>query len=190
MSISTRIALLFLVVVLGASLSYWIMSPWFDPRPISSACEVTNSADRLRDCYEQRAKLFLEKDYAETKDLAKTFLTLLSALLVMSITFSEKIVDIHNSRRAPLACMVICWFLMLLAIIFVGAGLATMAVAAGEASYTPQVDYFALEWHAVKLFIGGCLAFGAALLLLIVAGLVSLLDKRANAAKGLDSRAA
>src|SRR4051794_32782284 len=40
-------------------------------------------------CVDDRARLFIERDFAETKDLAKAFLTLLTAMLVASITFSE-----------------------------------------------------------------------------------------------------
>jgi hypothetical protein len=158
MSTVAKSLLILLFITLGAGLAYWITHPWFEHPATSFACSLSDRADHERECLEQRAKVFLEKDYAETKDLAKTFLTLLSALLVTSITFSEKIVDIHNSRRTPLVCMVSCWFLLLLAIIFAGAGLATMAVAAGQAAYSPAVDYFALEWHAVKLFMVNALA--------------------------------
>jgi hypothetical protein len=43
---------------------------------------------------------FLKYDYAETKDLAKDFLTLVSAILVFSLTFAEKIVNFHWSMEA------------------------------------------------------------------------------------------
>ena len=46
---------------------------------------------------------FLKYDYGETKDLCKSFLTLVSALLVFSVTFSEKIVAFPapNLLRRP-----------------------------------------------------------------------------------------
>src|SRR4051812_42403465 len=44
-------------------------------------------------CIEYQAKLFIDRDYSEAKDLSKAFLTLLVAVLIASITFSEKIVN-------------------------------------------------------------------------------------------------
>ena len=38
-------------------------------------------------------KDFLTYDYAEAKDLAKAFLTLISVILVFSITFSDKVIN-------------------------------------------------------------------------------------------------
>jgi len=43
------------------------------------------------------ANRFLDRDYAEVKDLSTAFLTLLTAVFVASITFSEKIVDFNRS---------------------------------------------------------------------------------------------
>ena len=50
------------------------------------------------------AELFLRYDYTETKDLAKAFLTLVSSILVISITFSEKVLGGQSARwRSRLA---------------------------------------------------------------------------------------
>lgn len=192
MSTLFKTAAVIAALLAAGALARWIVNPWFAPLQMRSMCSKSDfshltanrdSTQSLGECFETKAKLFMEKDYAESKDLAKTFLTLLSALLVTSITFSEKIVDIHNSKRTPLIAMISCWLLLLLAIIFTGSGLATMAVAAGIAAYSPQVNYSALERHAVQLFISGCFCFGFALLALIIAGIVSLLDKRSTIQK-------
>ena len=42
-------------------------------------------------------KDFLAYDYMEAKDMAKAFLTLVSAILVGTITFSEKIVNFETA---------------------------------------------------------------------------------------------
>src|SRR5688572_27315468 len=51
---------------------------------------VPSELTRYYACVDRKAKLFMEGDFAETKDLSKAFLTLLTAVLVASITFSEK----------------------------------------------------------------------------------------------------
>jgi hypothetical protein len=131
-----------------------------------------------QDCVKNRATLFLNEDYAESKDLAKTFLTLLSAILVTSVAFSEKVVDVNNAKLLPLAAIVGCWALLLVAIIACGTGLAFMSTIAGFAAYNPEFDYIKLEEKAVILFIGAGLAFVFALLALIVAGIASIVQKR------------
>ncbi len=190
MKSGAKAVLVLISLVIAGLLAVAITKPWFAGLQSQTACRGPNHTLLSRDlspralfveCLEQKAKLFLEKDYAESKDLAKTFLTLLSAILVGSITFSEKIVDIHNSKRAPLLAMIVCWLLLMLAIVFTGSGLASMALGAGYAAYYPDADYWAFESHAVLLFIGACFAFGVAMLSLILAGVISLTDKRASA---------
>ena len=81
------------------------------------------------------AQLFLKYDYAETKDLAEHFLTLVVSILVVSLTFSEKIVDFRNAARGPRGLMVASWCLMLIAIVSCGLGLVANSIAAGQAVY-------------------------------------------------------
>jgi hypothetical protein len=129
-------------------------------------------------CLADNAQLFLDKDYAETKDLAKAFLTLLTAILVASITFSEKIVDLSRAGWWSRGAMISCWVLILIAIASSGTGLALMSVAAGWAAYRPDVDFRVFELRAVTLFISAGLSFGAGLVALFVAGVISLVDRR------------
>lgn len=131
------------------------------------------------DCLVKEAKLFYDKDYTESKDLAKTFLTLLSAILVASITFSEKIVDVGNAKFVSFGSMIFCWVMLLVAIVSCGTGLAIMSTAAGLAAYSPDIDYKSYEINGVTCFFIAAASFIAALLALIFAGVTSLLDKRA-----------
>jgi hypothetical protein len=103
------------------------------------------------------AKIFMDRDYAETKDLAKAFLTLLTAVFFGSVTFSEKIVNLNQSEWTSKALMILCWCLLLLAIASCGAGLALMATAAGFATYEPDFDYRQFERSSLSLFIVGIL---------------------------------
>jgi hypothetical protein len=128
-------------------------------------------------CVDRKAELFLRGDFAETKDLSKAFLTLLTAVLVASITFSEKIVDVHRSGWWPRGLMITSWVFLLLAITACGTALALMTIAAGYASYFPHLDYRIFEMKGVKLFGIAGISFGCGLAALLVAGVVSLVDK-------------
>jgi hypothetical protein len=188
-----RLALAFLVLAIGVAgtLTYWIAKPWGERLTIAASCKDTHTAYQeilradvvaFRACTSRRAKLFYERDYVEAKDLAKAFLTLLGAMLVTSITFSEKIVNVQSGNKVPLCAMVICWLSLLSAIAFTGGGLAWMADAAGFATYIPEMDIRGIEAFAVRLFIFGGLAFGLALAAMIFAGVVSLMyGQRASA---------
>jgi hypothetical protein len=135
--------------------------------------DVSCDGDRYEECM-MSARIFIEKDYAEAKDLSMAFLTLLTAFLVGSITFSEKIVDVHRTNWAPKAAMITCWCLILVAIVACGSGLALMVLASSFASYLPGYDYRYFEHNAVTLFVTSGLSFGASLGALLCAGIISL----------------
>lgn len=63
-------------------------------------------------CRQADADVFVKSDYGEMKDLAKSFLTLLTAALVASITFSEKIVDLSHAGIWARLLMVPSWIAM------------------------------------------------------------------------------
>jgi hypothetical protein len=70
-------------------------------------------------------KDFLNFNYAEAKDLAKSFLTLIAAILVFSITFSEKVVVFQTAGVIRRILLIISWSFFVLAII--GCGVAIVA---------------------------------------------------------------
>jgi hypothetical protein len=80
-------------------------------------------------------EMFLKYDYAETKDLLKTFITLISATLVLSITLSEKIVDVHKANSRVKKMMVLSWSFYVLALVGCGASMCFIAVEAGCVLY-------------------------------------------------------
>lgn len=127
---SKRRMFAFFLIVLGflaiaCALTYWISQPWFYKLNYRKECIQVVPAntpvpfhlnETFRKCARDNAKIFFDRDYVEAKDLAKTFLTLLSAMLVTSITFSEKIVDVHKASKLPLGAMIVCWLFLLCAI--------------------------------------------------------------------------
>src|SRR5262245_9975746 len=105
------------LTISGYAANYFYRA-WSQQLEIMPVCEdrsgihradVTEQLRSYYDCVDVRARLFLERDYAETKDLAKAFLTLLTAVLVASITFSEKIVNLDRSGWWPRSLMIGSW---------------------------------------------------------------------------------
>jgi hypothetical protein len=142
--------------------------------------ELTFQSDSsaYRECIKSHAKNFIERDFEVAKDLSKAFLTLLAALLVGSITFSEKIVNVQSAKRASRILMICCWLFLLIAIICCGVALAFMSVGAGWASYQPFSNYTLFELKAIYLYVGSGLSFGAGLVCLLAAGIVSINERQ------------
>jgi hypothetical protein len=187
MKTSRKLLAAFLLILCAFFGGRYLVTHWFFSPPAIRTCfdesgyvHFDNGDARYLGCVKERAKLFLENDYAESKDLSKTFLTLISALLVASITFSEKIVDVHNAEITSLSLMIICWALLLVAIVACGTGLAYMTTAAGIAAYAPTLDYRVFSTRGVLLFLTSGVTFVFALLSLIGAGIVSLVEKRST----------
>jgi hypothetical protein len=124
------------------------------------------------------AELFLKYHFAETKDLLKAFLTLLSATLVFSIAFAEKIVNFQASTKAARAFLVSCWVLLVGAIVLTGVSVCAIAAAGGAALYgdPKSVGGDVMQWaglaNTFALWAGG--VFVAALVSMVAAGIGSM----------------
>lgn len=116
---------------------------------------------------------FMKYDYAEMKDLLKTFITLVSASIVFSLTFSDKIVKFDNAANRVKRVIVLAWWLMILSLITGGASLFLIACAAGKLIYgsIPLVDISAsyLEYFSVLMSVIAGGTYVLALVTLIVA---------------------
>lgn len=55
------------------------------------------------------SEMFLKYDYPETKDMCKQFLTLLTTVLVIALTFSDKIVSFNNATTYPKWLVILSW---------------------------------------------------------------------------------
>jgi hypothetical protein len=86
--------------------------------------------------------LFLKYDYSETIDLAKSFLTLISAVLVLSLTFSEKIVSRDISNVPARKLLFRAWGFLFSSVVFCGIGLCLLFFAAIKAAHGNQFDLF------------------------------------------------
>ncbi|GAB7552076.1 hypothetical protein NRB_15780 [Novosphingobium sp. 11B] len=127
------------------------------------------------------AEKFLKYDYAETKDLLKTFITLTSASLVLSLTFSEKVIVFSKAPAATQLILFWSWGLFVAALIFAGIGMCFIAAAAGKILYGQipllKLSYYRLaiiSWAFVLLaggsFVGALIAMTVSVARTIAAG--------------------
>lgn len=89
---------------------------------------------------------FLKYDYAEAKELCKQFLTTVVAVLVISLTFAEKIIGVGVNKSSgtlytPKLFLLGVWTSFVLSIITCGIGLAYITVAAGRVVYRERSDF-------------------------------------------------
>ena len=132
-----------------------------------------------------QAKAFLEFQYVEVKDLSKQFLTVVVAVLALSVTFSEKVVNFSGGRTLTRGLMILTWALCLASFVLGGLALyllynagilAKLTVLSGE-----PARYNWKNLDRAQL-ISGCytclniagVSFVLALLLLVVSGLLRI----------------
>jgi hypothetical protein len=149
--------------------------------PLPQGTDGYKRPSAYRACIDERAKRFIERDFAETKDLSKAFLTLLTAVLVASITFSEKIVDMKTAGPWSKGLMIGSWLCILGAIVACGTGLAVMTNALGAAAWAPHLDWTVLEGRALILLVFSGVLFVLGLGFLLFAGLISIVQPKAAA---------
>lgn len=103
---------------------------------------MTNLWEKLREGERpSEAQLFLEFKYAEIKDLLKHFLTLISASLVFSVAFADKIVAFHgNGPWQAKALTIVSWFVLILALGACGIGIYTLYLASERAIHSVMGD--------------------------------------------------
>lgn len=182
-----------LLVVGALLLTNALVNNWYTLPDRLSQCKGINVtpdvaiSEDLKKCFELQAQKYLMHDYQDFKDLAKVFLTLLSATLVASITFSEKVVDIARAPASSLSAMVTCWLLLMAAIIACVGGLAFTAHAAWIAKYWPHLNFYQTVVSGVSMLLFSAGAFIVALFALITASVVSIVHKRTSLSSVSDS---
>jgi hypothetical protein len=135
--------------------------------------------------------IFMQYHYAEVKDLAKTFLTLVAGVLVVSLTFSEKIIDFLKASLTQRVFLVITWVLFIISIILSGIALCYLAVAGGMAMYDEdftlgaspdamRYDYFTYPVRLANYaLIGAGTSFTSGLATLIFAAALAAWQRKA-----------
>jgi hypothetical protein len=121
----------------------------------------------------ESAELFMKYNYAETKDLCKDFLTLVTGILVFSLAFSEKIVDFQHSAKSARVLLLSSWTLFMSTIISCGIGLTYLALAGGQAVYGNGDHYLDLASKCYAWVVASGLFFILGLIALVLAGMVA-----------------
>jgi hypothetical protein len=117
--------------------------------------------------------LFVKYNYAEAKDLAKSFLTLSSAVLALSVAFSEKVVNFSTARRSAKVAMASAWLLLVLSVILCGTAICFIAWALGAAVYgSEDIGLPAQISYLLLLLSGG--AFVGGLIAMVISAMISL----------------
>jgi hypothetical protein len=136
--------------------------------------DILKEAERAKNLAEpSAARVFLEFKYPEMKDLLKHFLTLISASLVFSVTFSEKIVDFATASIVPKVIVIAAWGTLILALGVCGIGIFTLYLTATSAlesvMHNSGSSYERLQKTSYVLQDLSGLLFGVGLSLLVVA---------------------
>jgi hypothetical protein len=122
------------------------------------------------------ARIFLEFKYAEIKDLLKHFLTLISASLVFSVAFSEKIIDFDSASSLCKLAVIGAWFILVLALGSCGVGIYTLYLASERAIASllggPKEGYRQFVRVSYLFQDAAGLLFGIGLCLLIIAAIM------------------
>lgn len=130
------------------------------------------------------ARLFIIHGYPEIRTLGLQFLTLLSAILVFSTTFSEKIIDYKVSGILIKMVLITAWCLIICAIILDGVSLAYNAFALPNALTDNQnisegpPTFYDPAFRAIKtmLFAGVCFIYG--IIFIMIASILSMFNKK------------
>jgi hypothetical protein len=117
---------------------------------------------------------FLKYAFTETKDLAEHFLTVVTAVLVFSLTFSEKIANFGEAPTWVRVAITTAWSCMLLAIITCGIAICYVALSGGAASSNAQPEsYWPIMNKGIFWLSSGGILFVVGLLALLASVLQS-----------------
>ena len=86
-------------------------------------------------------QVFVSFHYQEVKDLGKQFLTLISATLVFSVTFAEKILPFASATRFQKALLSLSWLILLASLAATGFGIYVNYLAASKAKGSVVYEY-------------------------------------------------
>lgn len=157
-----------LVLILFVFLGRYIISD------VTSTEGITKCNDFPGGC--DASYLMVKTSYDEGKDLSKAFLTLLVAVFVASITFSEKIVDLKSAGPWERGTMIACWSSLLLAIAACGTGLVYLASVLAFSLFDSLLASHQMMRAAVLIGSSGLL-FGVGLVMMFLAGLPQFLKQ-------------
>ena len=127
---------------------------------------------------ESAEDMFVKFHYAEVKDLAKQFLTLIAGTLVLTVSFSDKIVPLSGALPAQKWLLGICWLSLLASFVLAGLGIYTNYLAAEQARgaliYDYKTSFQSLAKRSYRFLDLAGVLFAASLCLLALTGAARL----------------
>jgi hypothetical protein len=169
------VILVLLVVFLLFRKIFLVIDNYLGTPDVNSLDPVFNDADK-----------FIKYGYPEIKSLAIQFLTLLTAILVFSLTFSEKIVNYNQSKNSVRAILIAGWTLLILAIIADGIGLGYNALALPtaladlnyfEKNQSRSSAFYEPAFISLKAMLISGVFFIGGLVCIVLAGIASLISQ-------------
>jgi hypothetical protein len=143
---------------------------------IDSASHPSTSADAENlDRRKPDTEIFLGFHYNELKDLGKHFLTIVSAVLAFSVTFSERMVDFTKATPSQKALLISSWSFLIVAVVTAGTGIYLNFIAGARASGSiikeRKSDFKPLVRCTYRLYeiAGGCFVLSLILMATIAA---------------------
>jgi hypothetical protein len=134
------------------------------------------------------ADTFIKYGYPEIKALSIQLLTLLTAILIFSVTFSEKIINYPRTKIPVRFILIVGWTSLILAIISDGIGLAYNALALPYAltdlslntGGTKSIQFFDPAFSSIKAILMSGVFFITGLICIVLAGIFSIVGKPVN----------
>ncbi|MEI7994691.1 MAG: hypothetical protein WCH01_07290 [Methylococcaceae bacterium] len=133
----------------------------------------------------EKAVAFLEFQYTEIKDLSKQFLTVVAAVLALSVTFAEKIVDFTDASLTSRLLLMGAWGLCLFSFVLGGVAIYfiyNIGALAKDTVLNHNVPGYKVPpyWRLTKKYVYLCLnvagiLFVIALFLLVTSGIIRVL---------------
>lgn len=134
------------------------------------------------------ADYFIKYGYGEIKDLVKQMISLLTAMLIFSVTFSEKIINFNQASIYSKLLLIISWAMMILALVFSGIGLSFNALAYPTAlvdSWIVQTrrqpvshEFYGPVMQGLFIIVISGVCFILSLIYLVGAGALSMMEEK------------
>ncbi len=117
--------------------------------------------------------LYLRYDFVQTRDLAKAFLTLSSAILVFSTTFARQTVGQRAGFNPTKMAVMSAWSALLVAIAIAFLSIFAVIVAGGRAVHGGG-DMQVAATRAESLLVGASILFILGMVSMVAAGVLSI----------------
>jgi len=111
-------------------------------------------------------KVFLDFTYAAIMDVLKTLITLDSGVFIISLTFAEKIVEVHSANKLRKVIVIVIWALLVLSIMLAFFSMQFLFVANANIrlgrDFGPQMERAVTYMEAASfMFVGALIALAA-----------------------------